>query len=198
MPDRSAGGRRSGEPKTLNSWISGKHVSTICTGRGSNSTSAEACIVTYPFVQSFNMSCQPLDVESDNCKNSPTVVAALYFSYRTRLAPDLGLRAMTVIAVECGSRRKPGRSCVLSCLATAGPAVCGASFSAAGMLASGVGGITLSSRAESPDGSKVPFATLSSSRWYVASYSVVRSRRPLDGVSAYVSATGCFVTGLST
>ena len=140
MSDRSTGGRRSGEPKTLNSWISGKRVNTSCTGRGKSSTSAGACIVTNPFVQSFNMSCQPFDVDSDSCKNSPTVVAALYYSYRTRLAPDLGLRAMNVIEVECGSRRKPARSRVLSCRPTDGAAKRGATCPAVGPLVIGAVG----------------------------------------------------------
>ena len=195
MSDRSTGGRRSGEPKTLNSWISGKCVSTICTGRGNSSTSADACIVTKPFVQSCNMSCQPLDVDSDSCKNSPTVVAALYFSYRTRLAPDLGLRAMTVIEVECGSRRKPARSCVLSCRPTVGPTERGAIGSAAGLLVIGAVGAMVPFKSGV---SKVSFVAWSLSRWYVAISSAVRSRRSLDGVSAYVKAIGCNVIGLST
>ena len=45
---------------------------------------------------------------------------------------------------------------------------------------------------------EVSLAVWSSSRWYVAISSAVRSRRSLDGVSAYVNATGCIVTGLST
>ena len=84
---------------------------------------------------------------------------------------------------------------MLSCRPTDGPTEGGAIDSVAGLLMIGAVGAVVSFKSGV---SEVSFVAWSLSRWYVAISSAVRSRRSLDGVSAYVNAIGSSVTGLST
>ena len=97
--------------------------------------------------------------------------------------------------MEWGSRRKPARSRTLSCRPTDGSTASGAIGPVAGLQMVGADDAEVSPKDET---SEALLVVWSSSRWYVAISSAVRSRRSLDGVSAYVNAIGCSVTGLST